>query len=84
MFASFSKKNFNSVSTVLYSSISNQLHNQFDGSWNCLWLTKYGWYRNTASAAYINLIDRGPLAKIISFRGTHLGNTWFMVYLKDI
>ena len=29
-------------------------------------------------------LDRGPLAKIISFRGTHLGNTWFMVYLKDI
>ena len=29
-------------------------------------------------------IDRGPLAKIISFRGIHLGNTWFMVYLKDI
>ena len=30
------------------------------------------------------LLDHGPLAKIISFRGTHLGNTWFMVYLKDI
>ena len=29
-------------------------------------------------------IDRGPLAKIFSFRGTHVGNTWFMVYLKDI
>ena len=29
-------------------------------------------------------IDRGPLAKIISFRGTHLGNTWFAVYMKDI
>ena len=29
-------------------------------------------------------IDRGSLAKIISFRGTHVGNTWFMVYLKDI
>ena len=29
-------------------------------------------------------LDRGPLAKIISFRGTHLGNTWFMLYLKDI
>ena len=25
-----------------------------------------------------------PWAKIISFRSTHLGNTWFMVYLKDI
>ena len=33
---------------------------------------------------YCVLIDRGPLAKIISFRSTHLGNTWFMVYLKDI
>ena len=27
-------------------------------------------------------IDPGPLTKIISFRGTHVGNTW--VYLKDI
>ena len=23
-------------------------------------------------------IDPGPLAKIISFRGTHVGNTWFI------
>ena len=29
-------------------------------------------------------IDRRPLAKIISFCGTHVGNTWFMIYLKDI
>ena len=32
----------------------------------------------------LQALDRGPLAKIISFRGTHLGNTWFMVHLKDI
>ena len=29
-------------------------------------------------------VDRRPLAKIILFRANHVGNTWFMVYLKDI
>jgi hypothetical protein len=29
-------------------------------------------------------IGRGLLAKIISPRGTHVGNTWFGVYLKGI
>ena len=29
-------------------------------------------------------LGRGLLAKIISFRGTHVGNTWFGVYLKGI
>ena len=31
---------------------------RFDGNWNCLWLTKYGWYRNIASADNINQIFR--------------------------
>jgi FtsZ-binding cell division protein ZapB len=30
------------------------------------------------------LLGRGLLAKIISLRGTHVGNTWFGVYLKGI
>jgi hypothetical protein len=30
------------------------------------------------------IIGRGLLAKIISLRGTHVGNTWFGVYLKGI
>jgi hypothetical protein len=29
-------------------------------------------------------LGRGLLAKIISLRGTHVGNTWFVVYLKGI
>ena len=29
-------------------------------------------------------LGRGLLAKIISRRGTHVGNTWFGVYLKGI
>jgi hypothetical protein len=32
----------------------------------------------------IFVLGRGLLAKIISFRGTHVGNTWFGVYLKGI
>ena len=37
-----------------------------------------------SSIKKVNRQWHGPLAKIILFRGTHLGNTWFMVYLKDI
>ena len=32
----------------------------------------------------LDLVGRGLLSKIVQFRCTHLGNTWFVVYLKDI
>ena len=43
-------------------------------------LIALGTFSVFAHTAAIFLVDRGPLAKIISFRGTHLGNTRFMVY----
>jgi hypothetical protein len=40
--------------------------------------------QNIALDSFELHIGRGLLAKIISLRGTHVGNTWFGVYLKGI
>jgi hypothetical protein len=36
------------------------------------------------ATSFCSVLGRGLSVKIISLRGTHVGNTWFGVYLKGI
>ena len=39
---------------------------------------------HSLSCIIVALVGLGALAKTISFRETHVGNTWFMIYSKGI